>query len=117
MLGTGLSKNLDDLGAQGEWPKHPGLLDWLAVEFMESGWDIKHLVKLIVLSNVYANRLSALMSCASVIRTTVCSPGNRGSGSMPKSCATTRFSSADCWPAPSVVPASNLTNRPAIGTS
>lgn len=52
-FGTGLSKNLDDLGAQGEWPKHPGLLDWLAVEFMESGWDIKHLVKLIVLSNVY----------------------------------------------------------------
>ncbi len=52
-FGTGISKTLDDFGAQGEWPKHPDLLDWLAVEFMDSGWDIKHMVKLMVMSNTY----------------------------------------------------------------
>jgi hypothetical protein len=52
-FGTGLSAVVDDLGTQGEWPSHPELLDWLAVEFQESGWDVKHIVKLIVLSSVY----------------------------------------------------------------
>ncbi len=52
-FGTGISKELADFGAQGEWPTHPELLDWLAVEFMESGWDIKHMVKLIVMSRTY----------------------------------------------------------------
>ena len=49
----GLSRVLDDLGSQGEPPTHPDLLDWLAVEFMESGWDIKHMVRLIVTSETY----------------------------------------------------------------
>ena len=53
LFGTGLSAVVDDLGAQGEWPVHPELLDWLAVEFMESGWDVKHMVKLIVTSSTY----------------------------------------------------------------
>ncbi|HXG60695.1 MAG TPA: PSD1 and planctomycete cytochrome C domain-containing protein [Planctomycetota bacterium] len=52
-FGMGLSRSLDDLGAQSEWPVHPELLDWLAVEFMESGWDVKHLVRLIVTSRTY----------------------------------------------------------------
>jgi hypothetical protein len=52
-FGTGLSAVLDDLGAQGEWPVHPALLDWLAVEFMESGWDVRQLVREIVLSRTY----------------------------------------------------------------
>jgi hypothetical protein len=52
-FGTGLSKNLDDVGAQGEWAKHPELLDWLAVEFMDRGWDVKHMVKLMVMSSTY----------------------------------------------------------------
>lgn len=53
LFGNGLSNVLDDFGAQGEWPTHPELLDWLAVEFRESGWDYKHMVKLMVMSNVY----------------------------------------------------------------
>ncbi len=52
-FGSGLSAKLDDLGAQGEWPSHPLLLDWLADEFRSSGWDVKHIVKLIVMSQAY----------------------------------------------------------------
>src|SRR5262249_17159403 len=51
-FGTGLSKTLEDLGSQGEWPTHPELLDWLAAEFMQT-WDVKHLVRTIVTSQTY----------------------------------------------------------------
>lgn len=51
--GTGIVKTVEDFGSQGEWPTHPALLDWLAVEFMESGWDLKALVKTIVTSATY----------------------------------------------------------------
>lgn len=51
-FGTGISKVLDDLGSQGEWPTHPELLDWLAAEFQE-GWDMKKLAKTIVMSATY----------------------------------------------------------------
>lgn len=52
-FGVGLSKSLEDFGMQGESPSHPELLDWLAVEFAKSGWDVKHLVKLLVTSSAY----------------------------------------------------------------
>lgn len=52
-FGTGLSKSLDDLGSQGEWPANPELLDWLACEFMDSGWNVKHLLRTIVMSATY----------------------------------------------------------------
>ncbi len=52
-FGIGISKRLEDLGSQGEWPTHPELLDHLAVEFMDSGWDVKHMVKQIVMSAAY----------------------------------------------------------------
>jgi hypothetical protein len=52
-FGTGLSKVLDDLGAQGELPPNGPLLDWLAAEFMDSGWDMKRMVRTIVLSETY----------------------------------------------------------------
>jgi hypothetical protein len=51
-FGAGLSRTLDDLGSQGEWPTHPELLDWLAAEFMRD-WDVKHIVRLIVTSHTY----------------------------------------------------------------
>lgn len=52
-FGTGLSKILDDLGSQGEPPANQELLDWLAVEFVESGWDVRHIVKTMLLSDAY----------------------------------------------------------------
>jgi hypothetical protein len=52
-FGMGLSKVLDDLGAQGEPPVNPALLDWLACEFMDSGWNMKHMVRSIVTSATY----------------------------------------------------------------
>lgn len=52
-FGTGISASVDDLGSQGEWPTHPALLDWLAVQFREGGWDLKAMVKTIVLSATY----------------------------------------------------------------
>src|SRR5205807_999061 len=60
---AGIVKTVEDFGAQGDWPSHPELLDWLAVEFMQpiasrererpEGWDTKHLLKTIVTSATY----------------------------------------------------------------
>ena len=52
-FGVGLVKTAEDFGVQGEKPSHPRLLDWLAVEFQESGWDVKKLHRLIVTSATY----------------------------------------------------------------
>ncbi|MDF1861717.1 MAG: PSD1 and planctomycete cytochrome C domain-containing protein, partial [Verrucomicrobiales bacterium] len=53
IFGTGLVKTVEDFGVQSEYPVHSELLDWLAAEFMESGWDTKHLLKTILLSETY----------------------------------------------------------------
>lgn len=52
-FGTGLVKTTEDFGSKGEWPSHPELLDWLAGEFIRSGWDMKKLIKLLVTSATY----------------------------------------------------------------
>ena len=59
-FGAGIVESADDFGAQAQPPSHPELLDWLAVEFRESGWDVKHLLTLIVTSSTY--RQSAAIS-------------------------------------------------------
>lgn len=53
LFGEGIVRSLEDFGAQGEWPSHPELLDWLAVDFVESGWNIKRTLKQIVMSSTY----------------------------------------------------------------
>lgn len=52
-FGVGLSSTIDDLGSQGELPTHPELLDFLATEFRDHGWDLKQMVKLLVTSKTY----------------------------------------------------------------
>src|SRR5207245_7028190 len=52
-FGTGLVSTSEDLGSQSEAPSHPELLDWLAVEFMDRGWSLKNLHRLIVTSAMY----------------------------------------------------------------
>ena len=52
-FGQGIVTTLDDFGSQGAWPTHPELLDHLAIEFVENGWDVKHMVRLIVTSGTY----------------------------------------------------------------
>jgi len=52
-FGTALVKTVEDFGSQGEWPTHPELLDWLATEFIRTGWDVKAMQKTIVMSATY----------------------------------------------------------------
>ena len=53
LFGVGLVKTVEDFGSQGEWPVHMDLLDWLATEFTGSGWDVKSIMKTMVMSATY----------------------------------------------------------------
>jgi hypothetical protein len=59
-FGTGLVKTVEDFGAQGEWPSHPELLNWLATEFIRTGWDVKALLRLIATSATYQQSSHAM---------------------------------------------------------
>ena len=66
IFGTGLIKTAEDFGSQGEPPSHPELLDWLAVDFRDNGWDMKRFYRQIVLSATY--RQSAAVTPAKLRR-------------------------------------------------
>ena len=62
LFGAGLVRTPEDFGLQGERPSHPELLDWLAVDFMEHGWDVKRLVRMMVTSETYQQSSSVSAS-------------------------------------------------------
>ncbi len=55
-FGYGLVRSPEDFGLQGQYPTHPALLDWLAVEFQDSGWDLKHMLRLMVNSRAFRQK-------------------------------------------------------------
>lgn len=57
-FGYGLSRKLEDLGSQGEWPTHPELLDTLAASFVANGWDMRALIRMMVTSEAYRRQSS-----------------------------------------------------------
>lgn len=71
LFGTGIVRTSEEFGSQGDLPFHPELLDWLASEFMDSGWDVKHMLKLMLMTQAY--RQTSVTSPALVER----DPDNR----------------------------------------
>ncbi|REJ64888.1 MAG: DUF1553 domain-containing protein [Planctomycetota bacterium] len=59
LFGVGIVKTSEDFGAQGEWPSHPQLLDYLAVDFVDSGWNVKRTLKKLVMSATYRQSSAA----------------------------------------------------------
>ena len=53
VFGVGIVKTVEDFGSQGEWPSNPELLDWLATEFVRTGWDVKGMIKTMAMSSTY----------------------------------------------------------------
>ncbi len=60
IFGTGLVRTTEEFGAQGELPSHPELLDWLATEFIERGWDVKGFLKMLLMSQAYRQSSAVL---------------------------------------------------------
>ncbi len=72
VFGVGLVKTVDNFGALGEQPSHPELLDWLGAEFIESGWSIKHLLRLMQTSRAFQLSSAASLAAKGTILPTGC---------------------------------------------
>ncbi len=97
LFGAGLVETTEDFGIMGQRPSHPELLDWLAVEFRESGWDMKHMYKLMVMSAAYRQSAKSTPDSWPATRRICCWRMARASAWMPRCCAISRSSRAACW--------------------
>jgi hypothetical protein len=77
VFGIGLVATSEEFGSQGDLPSHPELLDWLAVEFMDSGWNVQHILKLLVTSAAYRQSSKVSRSLGSDRDTYDLDPDNR----------------------------------------
>ena len=75
LFGTGLVKTSENFGSQADWPSHPELLDWMATEFMRTGWDMKAMFKLIATSRTY--RQSGSFKASGSLAAALADPENR----------------------------------------
>lgn len=85
IFGRGLVNTSEDFGNQGELPSHPALLDWLAIKFVESGWDVKALHKTIMMSSTYQQSsviIKELLALDNVNKWLARGPSTRLSGEM-----------------------------------
>ena len=97
LFGIGIVETSEEFGTQGELPSHPELLDWLATEYVRSGWDTKAMLRLLVTSAAY--RQSSRGDAGprrSATRTTASWRAARACGCRPRPCATRRCSSPAC---------------------
>ena len=93
-FGVGIVKTAEDFGSQGEQPSHPQLLDWMATQFVSSGWDIKAMMRLIVTSSTYRQSSRETREMVERDPRTGCWRGGRVSVCPPRWCVTTRW----MWP-------------------
>ena len=115
VFGQGIVKTLDDFGSQGTAPTHPELLDWLAREFVDSGWDVKHMLKLMVMSATYRQSSDGERIATAADPYNTGWRGRAAFGSTPKWFATMPWPSAACCRRESAAPASSRISRRATG--
>ena len=96
MFGHGIVETSEDFGTQGELPSHPELLDWLATSFMDNGWSMKKIQRLMVTSATYRQSSADTPELVAKIPTTACSRAARASAWKPRWCATWRSRPAAC---------------------
>jgi hypothetical protein len=116
--GAGITKSLDDSGSRAEWPTHPELLDWLAAEFVDSGWDVKHMVKLMVMAETY--RQSSVVTRKLEERDPLQPPAGAAIGHPARSgdgAGQRRWPSAACWWTKWAARASSRISPRATGTN
>ncbi|MEZ6081337.1 MAG: DUF1553 domain-containing protein [Pirellulaceae bacterium] len=115
LFGVGLVKTSEDFGSQGESPRHPELLDYLALQFVGSGWDVKATMRSMVLSETYQQTSRARVSVTRPTHAIDNWLAAHDSAWMPRWCATRCSQSAACSIAHSLARVSNHRSPPVCG--